>query len=96
MASGRANRLPFSVAFWYHVVVTLSEQFPDGPASMADPEGIEVIELDRAEYDAVVAAALKDVGMTYKQLARQARSGRFSSMRARKLWLAIGEPGSGC
>ena len=58
-------------------------------------EEVEVIELDRAEYDHAVEASLKDVGMTYGQLAREARSGRFTSLRARKLWFAIGEPGGG-
>jgi len=64
-------------------------------AGAAESEKVEVIELDRAEYDHAVEASLKDAGLTYGQLANQARSGRFTSLRARKLWLAIGEPGGG-
>jgi phosphoribosylanthranilate isomerase len=63
-------------------------------AEMPDdrPEDIEVVELDRGEYDEAVRAALAELGLTYTQLERQARRGNFSSLRARKLWLAIGEP----
>jgi len=58
------------------------------------PDDIEVIVLDHAQYNQAVKASLRDVGLTYPQLRAQARKGRFSSLRARKLWLAIGEPGS--
>jgi len=57
-----------------------------------EPDDVEVIELDRAEYDEAVRAELAELGMTYHQLRREARQGRFRSLRARKLWLAIGEP----
>ena len=60
--------------------------------SREQPDDIEVIELDRAEYDEAVKAELDKLGMTYKQLEREARRGIFRSLRARKLWLAIGEP----
>lgn len=58
-------------------------------------DDVEVIELDRAGYDRAVKASLQAVGLTYRQLAKQARSGQFTSLRARKLWLAIGDHGSG-
>jgi hypothetical protein len=57
--------------------------------------GVEVVKLSRAEYERTVRSELKGLGMTYRQLRSQARSGEFTSLRARKLWLAIGEPGSG-
>lgn len=69
--------------------MTTAERLPREPA-----EDIEVIELDRAQYDDAVKASLREVGLTYPQLRAQARKGRFTSLRARKLWLAIGEPGS--
>jgi len=56
------------------------------------PDDIVVIELDRAQYDEAVKAELAKLGMTYKQLEREARRDIFRSLRARKLWLAIGEP----
>lgn len=55
------------------------------------PDDVEVIELDGAGYDRAVNASLRELGLTYRQLERQARAGNFSSLRARKLWLAIGE-----
>jgi hypothetical protein len=51
---------------------------------------VEVIEVSQAEYRRAREAALKELGLTYEELAAQARSGRFTSLRARKLWLAIG------
>jgi hypothetical protein len=53
-------------------------------------ENVEVIEVSEREYRRARAAALKDLGLTYQELRRQARTGNFSSLRARKLWLAIG------
>ncbi|HXW86640.1 MAG TPA: hypothetical protein VEJ42_00125 [Streptosporangiaceae bacterium] len=50
----------------------------------------EVIRMSRADYRRARDAALREVGLTYRQLAEQARTGTFSSLRARKLWLAIG------
>ena len=54
---------------------------------MAD---VQVIELSRADYDKTVRAELRKLGLTYVQLAEQARARRFASEDARKLWLAIG------
>jgi hypothetical protein len=65
-------------------------------AGAVGSEDVEVIELNRAEYDRAVEASLKDAGLTYGQLAKQARAGHFTSLHARKLWFAIGEPGRGC
>jgi hypothetical protein len=53
-------------------------------------KNVEVIEVSESEYRRARQAALKDLGLTYQELRRQARAGNFSSLRARKLWLAIG------
>lgn len=55
---------------------------------MAD--NVEVIEVSPGEYRRARDAALSELGLTYRELEQQARSGRFTSLRARKLWLAIG------
>jgi hypothetical protein len=54
---------------------------------MAD---VEVIKLSRAEYKRTVKAELQRLGVTYDQLAEQARTRQFMSEDARRLWLAIG------
>jgi hypothetical protein len=54
---------------------------------MAD---VEVIRLSRAEYNRTVKAELCRLGITYDQLADQARTRQFASEDARRLWLAIG------
>lgn len=59
------------------------ERHDDGGAA-------EVTEMSRAEYRAARKKALKSVGLTYDQLAEQARRREFSSPRAQKLWVAIG------
>lgn len=51
---------------------------------------VEVIEVTGPEYRRARDAALNELGLTYGELAAQARAGKFSSLRARKLWLAIG------
>lgn len=56
---------------------------------------VEVIEVSQGEYRRARESALRDLGLTYEELAAQARSGRFTSLRARKLWLAIGRRASG-
>jgi hypothetical protein len=53
---------------------------------------VEVIKVSHSDYSRARAATLKELGLTYRQLQAQARSGRFSSLRARKLWLSIGNP----
>jgi hypothetical protein len=52
---------------------------------------VEVLELSPAQYRKVKEAALRSVGLTYKQLAKQARKREFSSPRAQKVWIAIGD-----
>jgi hypothetical protein len=59
-----------------------------GGLAMAD--NVEIIEVSQGEYRRAREAALKELGLTYRELEAQARSGRFTSLRARKLWLAIG------
>ena len=51
---------------------------------------VEVIEVSPREYRLAREAALKELGMTYRELEAEAKTGRFRSLRARKLWLAIG------
>lgn len=51
---------------------------------------VEVVELTPAQYLAAKKRALDSVGLTYKQLEKQARRGEFSSPRAKKVWVAIG------
>jgi hypothetical protein len=54
---------------------------------MAD---VEVVKLSRAEYNRTVKAELRRLGLTYGQLAEQARTRQFTSEDARRVWLAIG------
>ena len=54
----------------------------------SDPE---LIEVSPREYKDARRAALNELGLSYRQLKAQARTGEFSSLRARKLWLAIGQ-----
>jgi hypothetical protein len=53
-------------------------------------DDIEVIVLSSDEWDRAVRRSLKKLNLTYDELAEQARTGDFSSWRARKLWLTIG------
>jgi hypothetical protein len=53
-------------------------------------KNVEVIEVSPSEYRRAREAALKELGMTYSELKAEARTGKFRSLRARKLWLAIG------
>lgn len=56
-----------------------------------DSGDVEIIELTPTEYERAVANALGDLGLTYDQLADQARRADFTSLRARQLWLLIGD-----
>ncbi|WP_280448436.1 hypothetical protein [Nocardia brasiliensis] len=49
-----------------------------------------VIELTQADIKASVDNALRRVGCTFDELAKQARTGDFQSLRARLAWVAIG------
>jgi hypothetical protein len=50
-----------------------------------------VLHASEADLAAAIAGALSRSGFTYAQLARQARSGDFESIRARLAWVAIGD-----
>jgi hypothetical protein len=54
-------------------------------------EEVEVVEFTREEWDAVVASDLARLGLTYEELAEQARTEDFSSESARWMWWVIGE-----
>lgn len=49
-----------------------------------------VIVVSQAEFEAAAQHALADLGLTYEQLAEQARRGDFSSSQAHALWVSIG------
>ncbi|GAB3150958.1 hypothetical protein [Microbispora hainanensis] len=57
----------------------------------AQSEGLEVIELTAEEYEVAKQRALDELGVTYDELARQAKERRFDSLRHRKLWLLVRE-----
>lgn len=56
-------------------------------------EEVEVVELTREEWDKLVASELGRLGLTYEELAEQARTGDFSCEDARWVWLAVGGRG---
>jgi hypothetical protein len=56
-----------------------------------EPEDVEVIELTPEEYEAAKERALSELGVTYDQLARQAKERCFDSLLHRKVWLLIRE-----
>jgi hypothetical protein len=47
--------------------------------------------LSRADARVAVRRTLADLGLTFEQLAEQARAGHFETIEARLAWLAIGE-----
>lgn len=49
-----------------------------------------VVEADDEDLRRAVQGALERSGHTYAELAQQARSGHFSTVRARLAWVAIG------
>lgn len=51
---------------------------------------VDVTEMNAAEWKAAVQRALDNLRLTYDQLADQAQRRDFSSLAARKLWVAIG------
>lgn len=53
-------------------------------------EPARVLRPSPAEWDAFVVADLAALGLTYEQLAEQARTGRYESTAARELWVLIG------
>ncbi len=52
-------------------------------------ETIEVIELTREEWDSRIAAEFARLGLTYEELAEQARTGDYASHDAWWLWMVI-------
>ncbi|GIH72979.1 MULTISPECIES: hypothetical protein [Sphaerimonospora] len=52
---------------------------------------VEVIELTAEEYEAATRRMLEELGVTYDELARQAKERRFDSLRHRKVWLLVRE-----
>jgi hypothetical protein len=50
-----------------------------------------VVVADEDDQKAAVEGALARSGFTYGQLARQAKTGRFSTVRARMAWVAVGD-----
>lgn len=54
------------------------------------PQDGTVIVLSQAEFEAAARRALADLGLTYEQLAEQARRGDFGSSQAHALWVSIG------
>jgi hypothetical protein len=57
---------------------------------IAEPDDV-VVELTTAEFHAAARRALVDVGLTYRELADQARRRDFDSDRANLLWVSIGD-----
>ncbi|WP_176358180.1 hypothetical protein [Mycobacterium persicum] len=51
----------------------------------------EVDVLSQEDVDAVVEHTLASLGLSFDELAEQARSGHFDSIEGRLAWLAIGE-----
>lgn len=56
-----------------------------------DPSEIEVWEPTEAEWATYVAKVLNELGLTYEELAQQARNRDFQSTDARNYWIIIGE-----
>jgi hypothetical protein len=50
----------------------------------------EVDVLSQDDVQAVVNRTLADLGLSFAELAEQARKGRFDTIEARLAWLAIG------
>lgn len=57
---------------------------------MSTEGDVEVIELTAEEYKQAVQNTLDGLGLTYEELAAQARAGDFVSLWARQVWLTIG------
>jgi hypothetical protein len=56
--------------------------------SAAD-DGVDVVEMTADEYQAAAQRSLADLGLTYAELAWQARAGHFASADAADLWALI-------
>ncbi len=55
------------------------------------PDRPDVVEASEEDLRAAVGHALQRSGFNLEQLAEQARTGRFESIKARLAWVAIGD-----
>lgn len=55
------------------------------------PDQPDVVEATEDDLRVAVQHALDYAGLTYEQLAEQARHGTFESVRARLAWVAVGD-----
>jgi hypothetical protein len=53
-------------------------------------QDVEVVTMTKGEWHDAAQRALAKLGLTYEQLAEQAKARNFSSLEARKLWVSIG------
>jgi hypothetical protein len=60
-------------------------------ARTEDSQSVQVLRPTQAEWDAGVAHALARLGISYEELARQARDRDFQSAEALSLWVVIGD-----
>ncbi|GIF69478.1 hypothetical protein Ais01nite_75130 [Asanoa ishikariensis] len=58
--------------------------------STSVPADVDVVQMSAAEWRAAAERGLQRLGITYDELAGQARAGDFTSRDAHKLWVAIG------
>lgn len=52
-------------------------------------DGVDVVKMTRSEYEVAARESLKAFGLTYDQLAEQARRRTFSSPAAADLWMMV-------
>jgi hypothetical protein len=60
-------------------------------AAPVDPPDAYVEVASSEDVQRAVRRSLDELGLTYEQLERQARRGRFQSNRARLVWMAISD-----
>ena len=60
-------------------------------AASVDPLDVYVEVASSEDVQRAVRRSLDELGLTYEQLERQARRGRFQSNRARLVWMAISD-----
>jgi hypothetical protein len=60
-------------------------------ALRSDAPSVEVWQPTRDEWNAYIEAGLSRLGVTYEELARQARERNFQSAEAMSFWVVIGE-----
>jgi hypothetical protein len=62
-------------------------------AASVDPPDAYVEAASKADIRRAVRSSLRELGITYQELERQARRGRFQSQQARLVWIAIRDLG---